>query len=121
MHRPLLPAMTTTNTATLQQQLDDAKAQLVQLQMQAGEVPVGDTGATTQPAQPVVTVSPSAPAMTLSAADISEMDSALTALANLLVTVQTKAAQDPRSSSPRMVLWLPGSAGYRPDDRLDRN
>ena len=110
----LLAHAQSASNATLQQQLDDAKAQLVQLQMQAGQVPTGDM--VVGSAQPVtVTVTPVAPTMTvtpsvsLSAADVAQMNTALTALANLLVTLQAKSAQDPNfisSNGPVVVSAL---------------
>src|ERR1700722_3950285 len=75
-------SLTSSQQATLQQQLDDAKAQLVQLQMQEGQVPEGDSalpGATTTATMtvtPAVTITPTtvtaAPTgmMMLSTADV---------------------------------------------------
>jgi hypothetical protein len=95
------------NTAALQQQLDDAKAQLIQLEMQAGQVPAGDNGTAT--AQP--TVVSSAPTVTLSAADISEMNTALTALAGVLTNLQTQIAENPQfvtTNGPAVIGALQG-------------
>jgi len=91
--------------ATLQQELDVAKAQLVQLQMEAGQVPAGDSnlpGATSSAAPmssiaPTITIMPTPNAsMMLSATDVSEMNTVLTALTTMLTTLQTKIAQDPQ-------------------------
>ena len=71
-------AMTPSQNASLQQQLDNAKAELIQLEMQAGQVPAGDNslpGATTAPV--TVTVTPAAPTTALNSADIAEMDTSI--------------------------------------------
>ncbi len=81
--------VTTSNTAALQQQLDDAKAQLIQLQMQAGQIPAGDSGA-------AAAQQTSAPATSLSATDIADMNTALTALSSMLTNLQAKVTQDPQ-------------------------
>ena len=102
----------TQDSATLQQQLDAAKAQLIQLQMQAGQVPAGDNSLPqgTATAMPATGASATASTgATLSPADISQMNTALTALANLLVTLQNRISQDPQfiaSNAPVVISAL---------------
>ena len=105
-------AMTPSQNASLQQQLDNAKAELIQLEMQAGQVPAGDNslpGATTAPV--TVTVTPAAPTTALNSADIAEMDTALTALANMLGTLETRISSNPQfitSNGAAVVSVLQG-------------
>ena len=92
-------SLTPAQTAAIQQQLDVAKAQLVQLEMQEGMIPQGDNDlpataaiAATQASAPVQTMA----AMTLSASDVVAMNTALTSLTAVLVSLQTKIAQNPQ-------------------------
>lgn len=105
-------SLTPAQTAALQQQLDNAKAQLVQLQMQEGQVPAGDNNlpaATVTAPVTTQTVTPTAPAtsvampaatqaqtMTLSATDAAQMNTALTALAGVLKNLQSEIAGNPQ-------------------------
>lgn len=89
-----------TNTASLQQQLDLAKAELSNLEMQAGMIPNGDGGtalaATSIMSDSGTAATPATSNASLSAADRTEINTALGALANLLVSLQTKIANDPQ-------------------------
>ncbi|HVO28931.1 MAG TPA: hypothetical protein VMT81_03045 [Candidatus Paceibacterota bacterium] len=103
-------ALTPAQTAALQQQLDVAKAQLVQLEMQQGMVPQGDSAL---PGAPATTVAPAAPsaAMTLSASDLTAIRTALSSLAGALTALQAKIAEDPQlatQNGPAMVAALQG-------------
>jgi hypothetical protein len=83
---------TATATATLEQQLQVAQATLVNLEMQAGSVPVGDNGtssammtvtATPTTAEPSMVVTPSTSGQ-LTAAEISSFEGTLTTLVETL-------------------------------------
>ncbi len=107
-------SLTPTQTAALQQQLDNAKAQLVKLQMDAGRVPAGDSSFPGNTAAPTVTVTPSQPSatsMTLSAADIASINTALNGLTTALLTIQSEVSANPQlvaSNSAGVISALRG-------------
>jgi hypothetical protein len=110
--------MSPSDQAALEQQLQVAKAELIQLETQAGQVPAGDnTSAQPAMATSPVTVTLTVPAsgmtpsngMTLSATDISDINGTLSALAGVLVSLQTKLTQDPQfatTNGPAVVAQL---------------
>ncbi len=90
-HAQTAPALTPSQTAALEQQLDVAKATLSNLEQQAGIVPAGDSGsATVMPvaSQPVTVVAtpsvPSTPVSGLTPAQVSAFNATLNTLAATL-------------------------------------
>jgi hypothetical protein len=101
--QPLTPEQ----TAALEQQLSVAKATLANLEMQAGNIPRGDSGSSTT-AQPVATVTPvqqsTASASTnLSSAQISAFNNTLNTLAIMLTQLNTSILANATLTSSQQV------------------
>lgn len=93
----------TSDTASLQQQLDVAKATLVNMEMNAGMVPQGDDQLSAgTAAAPSASVTPSAPATGLSASQISYFDGVLTQMAGMLSQLNTAIAANPNMSQTQI-------------------
>lgn len=107
--------LTPTDKAALQQSLDVMKAKLVNLEMQAGSIPQGDSGTGTSMTQ--VLVQPDMQAsvqpgqMALSAQDTAAIQSALEALKVALVGLQSEVASNPdmaTAKGPIVIATLQG-------------
>ncbi len=100
----IVHAQTTDNTASLQQQLDVAKATLVNLEMKAGMVPQGDNQlaeGVTGTAQPAVSAVPATTGLT--ASEIGYFDGVLNQLSNMLSELSAAVAANPNMSQAQVA------------------